>query len=416
MTSIDARATIDSKPPTAAVAGSTFAIVLALSLSHLFNDLIQSLLPAIYPIIKDALDLNFSQIGLITFAFQVTASLLQPLIGYATDRRPQPFSLTFGMLLSLIGLALVAWANSFALVLIAGCIIGSGSSIFHPEASRVARLASGGRHGFAQSVFQVGGNVGQAIGPLLAALIIMPHGQPAVAWFAGVALAGMIVLGWVGAWYRDRLRAPKPAAAKTVTPVAHFGRARVGWALVILLALTFSKNFYMACFTSYYTFYLIHHFGVSVQDSQIYLFVFGAAVAIGTLVGGWLGDRIGRLNIMWLSILGVLPFAIALPYVGLSATVALSVVIGLLMASAFPAILVFAQELVPGRVGTIGGLFFGAAFGMGGLGAAALGVLADATSIEFAYKVCSFLPAIGILTALLPRLDRLKPASAASGS
>lgn len=337
------------------------------------------------------------------------------MIGYATDRKPQPFSLTFGMLLSLIGVLLVAWANSFALVLIAGCIIGSGSSIFHPEASRVARMASGGRHGFAQSVFQVGGNAGQAIGPLLAALIVVPHGQPAVAWFAGVALAGMILLGWVGAWYRARLSAPKPeAAAKNVTPAAHFGRSRVGWALVILLALTFSKNFYMACFTSYYTFYLIHHFNVSVQDSQIYLFVFGAAVAIGTLAGGWLGDKIGRLNIMWLSILGVLPFAIALPYVGLPATVALSVLIGFLMASAFPAILVFAQELVPGRVGTIGGLFFGAAFGMGGLGAAALGILADATSIEFAYKVCSYLPAIGILTALLPRLDRLHAAPAAT--
>jgi len=413
MTSIDARSTVDAPAArvAAAAAGPATAIVLALSFSHLLNDLVQSLLPAIYPIIKDSLNLNFSQIGLITFAFQVTASLLQPLVGIVTDRKPMPFSLSVGMGLSLIGLLLVAWANSFWLLLIAGCVIGSGSSIFHPEASRVARLASGGRHGLAQSIFQVGGNAGQAIGPLLAALIVVPHGQTSVAWFAGVALAGMLLLGWVGVWYRNHLRAPKPhGTTKSLSPAAHFGRRRIAWAIVILLVLTFSKNFYMASFSSYYTFYLIHHFSVTVQDSQLYLFVFGAAVAAGTLAGGWIGDRIGRLNVIWLSILGVLPFSLALPYVGLNATIGLSIVIGFLMASAFPAIIVFAQELVPGKVGTIGGLFFGFAFGMGGLGAAVLGVLADATSIEFAYKVCSVLPAIGILTILLPKLDRLRDA------
>lgn len=419
MTSIDARSTVETPaaPTAMAATGPAMAIVLALSFSHLLNDLVQSLLPAIYPIIKDSLDLNFSQIGLITFAFQLTASLLQPVVGIYTDKKPMPFSLTIGMLFSLVGLVMVAWANSFILMLIAGAIIGAGSSIFHPEASRVARMASGGRHGFAQSVFQVGGNVGQAVGPLLAALIVVPHGQTSVAWFAGVALVGMILLGWVGVWYGARLKAPKPVATvKKVTPSAHFGRRRVVWAIVILLALTFSKNFYMSSFSSYYTFYLMHHFGLSVQDSQLYLFIFGFSVAVGTLLGGWLGDRIGRLNIMWVSILGVLPFALALPYVGLWATIALSIIIGLLMASAFPAIIVFAQELVPGRVGLIGGLFFGAAFGMGGLGAAFLGILADWTSIEYAYKVCSFLPAIGILTAFLPRLDRIDHTPAATGA
>ncbi|WP_425329966.1 MFS transporter [Terrirubrum flagellatum] len=406
-----------SAPRASAMAGPAFAIVLALSFSHGLNDLVQSLLPAIYPIVKDSLDLNFSQIGLITFAFQVTASLLQPFVGVYTDAKPMPFSLTLGMFLSLIGLLMVATAHSFGFMLIAGAMIGAGSSIFHPEASRVARMASGGRHGFTQSVFQVGGNAGQAIGPLLAALIVVPHGQASVSWFAGVALFGMALLGWVGVWYRERLRAPKPVAAvRAVTPAAHFGRSRVVWAIVILLALTFSKNFYMSSFSSYYTFYLIHHFGLSVQDSQLYLFIFGLSIAIGTLVGGWLGDKIGRLNIMWLSIVGVLPFTVALPYVGLPATIALSIIIGFLMASAFPAIIVFAQELVPGRVGMIGGLFFGMAFGMGGLGAAVLGILADATSIEFAYKVCSYLPAIGFLTAFLPRLDRLHAAPAATSS
>lgn len=416
MASIDANSAAEPSRKTAAVTGSTFAIVFALSASHLLNDLIQALLPAIYPVLKDSLGLSFSQIGMITFAFQASASLLQPIVGFSTDKRPMPFSLSVGMSLSLAGLVMLAWANSFLLVLLAGCVIGAGSAIFHPEASRVALLASGGRMGLAQSVFQVGGNAGQAIGPLLAALIIVPHGQASVAWFAGVALAGMIILSIVGVWYRDRLKAPKPVTAKKLTPAAHFGRRRIGWSLAILLILTFSKNFYIASFTSYYTFYLIHHFGVSVQDSQLYLFVFAAAAAAGTLLGGALGDRIGRLGVIWLSILGVLPFALALPYVNLPMTIALSIVIGALMASAFPAILVFAQELVPGRVGVIGGLFFGAAFGMGGVGAALLGILADATSIEFVYKVCSVLPAIGILTIFLPRLDRMTLASAATAS
>ncbi len=399
----------------AGAAAPSFAILVGLSCSHLLNDLMQSLLSAIYPLLKSELNLDFGQIGLITLAFQLTASLLQPVVGLYTDRRPSPFSLPVGMASTLAGLLLLSMAHSFGMVLVAAALIGAGSSIFHPEASRVARLASGGRHGFAQSIFQVGGNAGSAIGPLAAALIVVPNGQRSIAWFAGVALLGMLLLGWVGLWYRARLAAPRPvAAAKTQTPAALLGRRKVMWSIAILLALTSSKNFYIACLTSYYTFYLIHHFGLSVADSQIYLFVFLAAAAAGTLIGGAIGDRIGRLPVMWLSIVGVLPFTIALPYLSLPLTVATTMLIGFVMASAFPAIIVYAQELVPGRVGMIGGLFFGFAFGMGGLGAAVLGHLADVTSIEFVYKLCGFVPAIGLLTAFLPKLDRLRAPAAAA--
>ncbi|GJD50946.1 Fosmidomycin resistance protein [Methylobacterium crusticola] len=394
-----------SRAPPAA-AGPTVAVLAGLSLSHLLNDMIQSLLPAIYPLLKQAYSLDFGQVGLITLAFQLTASLLQPMVGLLTDRRPMPFSLAGGMLLSLAGLILLALAGSYGVLILAACLVGLGSAIFHPEASRVARLASGGRFGLAQSVFQVGGNAGSALGPLLAAFIVVPHGQGSVAVFAVAALIGFVVLGLVGRWYRDRLahgaaRGRKGSGAAGVA----LPRGRVVRTIAILLVLIFSKYFYMASLSSYFTFYLIHRFGLGVQESQLYLFVFLGAVATGTVVGGPIGDRFGRKVVIWGSIVGVLPFTLALPHASLGWTVALTVPIGLILASAMPAILVYAQELLPGRVGLVGGLFFGFAFGMGGLGAAVLGELADRTSIEFVYAVCAFLPAIGLLAAFLPRLD-----------
>jgi MFS transporter, FSR family, fosmidomycin resistance protein len=375
-------------------------ILTALSLSHCLNDLIQSLLPSIYPILKQELSLSFAEIGLITLVFQVTASLLQPLVGIATDKKPQPFSLAVGMVCSLIGLLLLSRAHTLALVLTAAAIIGTGSSIFHPESSRVARAASGGRFGFAQSFFQVGGNTGQAIGPLLAALIIAPFGQGAIAWFAIVALVAMSLLAWVGRWYAAHL------GERRKLPVNPTPLSRNQWiAIAILLVLVFSKNFYMASLQSFYTFYLIERFHVSIQDSQLYLFIFMFSIAAGTFFGGPIGDRFGRVAVIWISIVGVLPFSLALPYAGFFWTVALTAIIGFVMASSFPAIIVYAQELAPGRVGMIGGLFFGFAFGTGGLGAALLGVLADYTSLDFVYRVCAFLPAIGVLMALIPKQD-----------
>ncbi len=391
-----------------AASAATLPILFALSASHGLNDLVQSLLPAVYPLLKTELALDFTQIGLITFVFQVTASLLQPFVGIYTDKHPQPFSLAVGMCCSLAGLLLLSSASTFALVLIAAAVIGTGSSIFHPEASRVARLASGGRHGFAQSLFQVGGNTGSAIGPLLAAIIVVPRGQGSIAWFAIVALIGIILLARVGAWYKPRIIGK--AAAKAVSKASPLSAGKVTLSIVILLLMVFSKNFYIASLTSYYTFYLIHKFGVSVQASQMLLFIFLASTAVGTFLGGPIGDKFGRRPVMWISILGVLPFSLALPFVPLEATVVLSVIVGFTMASAFPAIIVYAQELLPGRVGMVAGLFFGFAFGTGGLGAALLGVLADHTSIEFVYKVCGFLPAIGILMLFLPKMP--KPAAA----
>ncbi|WP_298964515.1 MFS transporter [uncultured Methylobacterium sp.] len=389
-----------------AAAGGPAALVLAgLSLSHLLNDLIQSLLPAIYPLLKQSYRLDFGQIGLITFAFQLTASLLQPVVGLFTDKHPQPFSLAAGMMISLSGLLLLSTAGSFPILLLAACLVGMGSAIFHPEASRVARLASGGRYGLAQSVFQVGGNAGSAIGPLLAAFIVVPNGQGSVAVFAVAALAGFAILSLVGRWYRGRL-AVGAGRRKAGGPAAGtLPRARLVATIAILLVLIFSKFFYMASFSSYFTFYLIHHFGVSVQESQLYLFVFLGAVAVGTVIGGPIGDRFGRKVVIWGSILGVLPFTVALPHVNLAWTVVLTVPIGMILASAMPAILVYAQELLPGRVGLVGGLFFGFAFGMGGLGAAILGEVADLTSIETVYRTCAYLPAIGLLAAFLPRLQ-----------
>jgi FSR family fosmidomycin resistance protein-like MFS transporter len=389
-----------------AVEGTLFAVLGAVSFSHLLNDMMQSLLPAIYPMLKGSFNLSFTQVGLITLIFQLTASLLQPAVGLYTDHRSTPFSLAIGMGSTLCGLLLLAVASSFVMLLLAAGLMGLGSSVFHPEASRVARLASGGRHGLAQSVFQVGGNLGSSLGPLLAAFIVVPRGQSSIAWFSLAAILAIAVLFNVGRWYRNHLADAKARPrARLSQPLPTLSRRKVGFSLAILVLLIFSKFFYMASLQSYYTFYLIDRFSVSVQSAQIHLFLFLAAAAIGTLVGGPLGDRFGRKYIIWFSILGVFPFTMMLPYAGLFWTGVLSVVIGLILSSAFSAILVFAQELVPGKVGTIAGLFFGFAFGMGGLGAALLGQLADQTSIEFVYRLCAYLPLIGLLTFFLPHIE-----------
>ncbi len=385
-------------------AGATISILSAIAFCHLLNDMMQSLLPAIYPMLKTSFRLNFGQIGLITLAYQLTASMLQPLVGMYTDRRPQPYSLVVGMGFTLVGLVLLSMAGSFTGLLVAAAMVGVGSSVFHPESSRVARMASGGRHGFAQSFFQLGGNFGSAIGPLLAAFIVLPFGQHSIAWFSVAALAAMLVLWKVGTWYnRNRVRS---SSARNKAEAGHptLSPAKVRMSLAILMALIFSKYFYLASLTSYYAFYLINKFHVSVQSSQIHLFVFLGAVAAGTIIGGPVGDRFGRKLVIWWSILGVLPFTLILPYANLLWTEILSVIIGVVIASAFAAILVFAQELVPGKIGMISGMFFGLAFGVGGIGAAALGQLADHTSINFVYHVCSFLPAVGLLTGFLPNM------------
>jgi MFS transporter, FSR family, fosmidomycin resistance protein len=386
---------------------TAFIILVALSFSHLLNDLIQSLIPAIYPLLKDSYHLTYAQVGKITLTFQATASLLQPLVGIYTDRHPKPFSLAVGMGFTLIGLLLLAQASSFPMILIAAGMVGVGSSVFHPESSRMARAASGGRHGLAQSLFQVGGNAGSAVGPLLAAFIVVPNGQGSVAWFSIVALVAMAVLWKVGLWYRARLRNRAVSTGGAVAArQSALSRGRITFAVGILLCLIFSKYFYLVSLSSYYTFYLIDKFDVPIQTAQLFLFLFLGSVAAGTIAGGPVGDRIGYKFVIWASILGVLPFTLALPYVNLFWTGVLTVPIGMILASAFSAILVYAQELIPSRVGMVAGLFFGFAFGMGGLGAALLGSLADRTSISYVYHVCSFLPAIGILTALLPNLDR----------
>ncbi|WP_425457895.1 MFS transporter [Aureimonas fodinaquatilis] len=380
---------------------TTVAVLVAISISHMLNDLMQSVIPSIYPILKQDFALSFAQIGLIQLAFQLTASILQPVVGIYTDKHPKPFSLPIGMGFTLIGLVMLSMSHSYAMLLLSVSFVGIGSSIFHPEASRVARLASGGRHGLAQSLFQVGGNFGGAIGPLLAALIILGRGQEQVAWFALFALAGMLLLTRVGFWYRDHERKPKPAS---VAPIVRLPQHIVTRSMFILGALLFSKFFYMAALTSYYTFYLIETFNVSIQDAQIYLFVFLAAVAAGTIAGGPIGDRFGRKFVLWFSIIGALPFTLALPYLDLFWTVVFSILIGLILSSAFSAIVVFGQELVPGKVGLISGVFFGLSFGLGGIGAAVLGVLMDWTSITLVYRLCAFLPLIGLLTFFLPNI------------
>jgi FSR family fosmidomycin resistance protein-like MFS transporter len=385
-----------------AAATTTMGVLWALSLSHLLNDTLQALIPAMYPVIKEAYGLSFSDVGLITLVFQMAGSVLQPVVGSVTDRRPLPYSLPVGMGVTLVGLLMLAAAGSFAQILVAAALVGTGSAVFHPEASRLARLAAGRRHGFAQSLFQVGGNFGSSLGPLLAAWIIVPRGQGALAWFAALALAGMGVLTAVGRWYRRQIAAGHAKAKAKPLHDLNLSRGRTALAMGVLLVLIVSKFFYLICLSNYYTFYLIHKFGVSVQASQVYLFVFLFAVAAGTIAGGPLGDRFGRRAIIWISILGVAPFSIALPYAGLTMTAVLSVCAGLIMASAFPAIIVFAQELAPSRVGLVAGLFFGFAFGVSGIASAALGELADRTSIEFVFKVCGYLPLLGLLTALLP--------------
>lgn len=388
---------------------TVFPILFALSFSHLLNDTIQSLIPAIYPIIKDSYQLSFSQIGLITLTFQMAASLFQPFVGLYTDKNPQPYSLATGMAFTLIGLVTLSQASNFYLILVSVALIGTGSSIFHPEASRMAHAASGGRRGLAQSVFQLGGNAGSSLGPLLAAWIIVPHGQLSIVWFSLIALLAILVLTYIGNWYKGYLQSLRDnVKAKTKSVGHNLSKRKVVFAIIILLILIFSKYFYMASLTSYFTFYLIQKFNVPVQTSQIYLFVFLFSVAAGTLIGGPVGDKIGRKYVIWFSILGAAPFALLLPHVNLFWTGVLIVPIGIILASAFSAILVYAQELIPGKVGLVSGLFFGFAFGMGGIGSALLGKLADVTSITYVYQVCAFLPLIGLLTAFLPNISITK--------
>jgi FSR family fosmidomycin resistance protein-like MFS transporter len=393
--------------PATPAAAPVFGILFALSFAHLVNDTLQSLIPAIYPILKTSLQLDYSRIGLITLTNQLTASLLQPVVGAFTDKHPQPFSLALGMASTLVGLVVLAIAPNLALVLLAVAFVGIGSSVFHPEASRVAHLSSGGRFGFAQSVFQVGGNAGSSLGPLLAAAIVVYRGQKSVIWFSLLALVGIIVLSRIGVWYRANL-AQHHAAKRHPAHYRQTGltRKRVMFSLGILIVLVFSKYFYLASMSRYYTFFLIQKFNLSVQDSQLHLFIFLAAIAAGTFLGGPVGDRIGRKAVIWVSILGVAPFALALPYANLFWCAVLSAIIGCILASAFSAILVYAQELVPGKVGTMSGLFFGLAFGLGGIGSAVLGAIADRNGIPFVFQICSYLPLIGLLTALLPDLGR----------
>jgi FSR family fosmidomycin resistance protein-like MFS transporter len=387
---------------------AVMGILLALSFSHLLNDSIQALLPAIYPLLKRSFQLDFTQVGLITFTLQITASVLQPMVGLYTDRKPKPHSLALGMAMSLAGVAMLAFAPSYLAILGAAGLMGVGAAIFHPEASRIARVASGGQHGFAQSLFQVGGNAGSALGPLLAAFIVMPFGQRHTLWFSVAAMLGIVILARVGSWYKAHLREVRSRPARHGADRPPLPRRTVVTSILVLLALIFSKYFYLVSMSSYYTFYLIERFHVSMQQSQLLLFVFLAAAAVGTITGGPVGDRFGRKVVIWFSILGVAPFTLVLPHVGLVPTVLLSIVIGLVLSSAFSTILVYATELVPGRVGLVSGLFFGFAFGMAGIGAAVLGKVADMTSITFVYKVCAFLPLIGLLTGFLPNLDRRK--------
>jgi FSR family fosmidomycin resistance protein-like MFS transporter len=399
------------EPPEAPLPGvevnaSAIRILVALSFCHLLNDAIQALIPALYPLVKESFKLNFTQIGLITLVFQLVGSLFQPVVGFYTDKHPKPYSLTFGMAVTGCGLILLGLAPSYSVVLLAAALVGVGSAVFHPESSRMARLASGGRHGFAQSLFQVGGNAGTALGPLLAAGFIVPYGQRHVIWFSALALTGVIILSKVGRWYQARLVESVRRGINSRESHRTFSRAKVSWSVGILLVLMFSKFFYLASMTNYYTFYLMHRFGVSVQESQLYLFLFLGAGAAGTLAGGPIGDRIGRKQVIWLSILGIAPFALILPHAGLFWTALLSMIVGAIMSSAFPAILVYATELVPRKIGLIAGIFFGLAFGLAGIGSAVLGNLADATSIEFVMFVCSFLPLLGLLTWFLPDLRK----------
>jgi MFS transporter, FSR family, fosmidomycin resistance protein len=388
-----------------AAAGTAFSILGAISFCHLLNDMLQSVIPAVYPLLKSSYHLDFGQIGLITLTVQLTASLLQPLVGLYNDRRARPYSLPLGMGFTLIGLLLLSRAPSYRMVLVSVALVGMGSSVFHPESSRVARMASGGQHGLAQSVFQVGGNAGTSLGPLLAAFVVLPFGQRSIAWFGAAALTAMLVLTRVAAWHQGRRKDEQRVKAKTAERPLGLSGKRVAFSLAVLVALIFSKFFYMVSLNSFYIFYLISKFHLDVRSAQIYLFLFLGSAAAGTIVGGPVGDRIGRKYVIWWSILGVLPFTLMLPYANLFWTGVLSVIIGLVLSSAFSAILVYAQELMPGKIGMVSGLFFGLAFGTAGIGAALLGRLADATSIGLVYQICAFLPAIGLLTAFLPNIE-----------
>jgi MFS transporter, FSR family, fosmidomycin resistance protein len=395
----------DAAPsPTAGVAGPAYIVLAGISFSHFLNDTMQSLIASVYPILKANYALDFAQIGLITLAFQFTASLLQPAVGHFTDKKAQPFSLAIGMSSTFFGLLLLSVARQYVTILIAAALVGLGSAVFHPESARIARLASGGRYGFAQSVFQLGGSFGTSMGPLLAALIVVPFGQASIAWFSSIAFLAIVVLWQIGKWYKPQIATRRMAPADR-HPDAPSSR-RVSIAIAVLMALLFSKQLYVASLSSYYIFYLIDRFSVSTQTAQFYLFIFLAANAVGAFLGGPLGDRFGRKIVIWLSIVGALPFTLALPYAGLHASAVLTVFIGLIISSTSASIIVFAQELVPHRFGMISGVFFGVAFGIGGLGAALLGKLADHTSIAFVYQVCSFLPAIGLLAVFLPRMPR----------
>lgn len=387
-------------------------VLLAISACHLLNDMGQSLLISVYPMLKESLGLTFGQLGLVTLVYQLTASLLQPLVGYLTDRHARPYSLVAGMCFSLVGLLLLSVAPRLAVLMIAAGLVGLGSAVFHPEASRVAQLASGGRRGLAQSVFQVGGNTGSAVGPLLAAMVVVPRGQSSIAWFSGAALLAMLLMTRVGNWYREHLqeRRRRPLAA---APAPRLSRARVAVAMAVLGALVFSKYFYLASFTNFYTFYLMDRFHLDVRTAQVFLFVYLGAAALGTVLGGPIGDRIGRKRVIWGSILGVVPFSLALPHASLPWTAALTVMIGLVLSSAFSAILVYAQELVPGRIGLVSGLFFGLAFGLAGIAAALLGALADRTGIQQVFAVCAYLPLLGMLAVFLP--DEPPPRAAHPG-
>ncbi|MFZ6691890.1 MFS transporter [Undibacterium sp. SXout20W] len=403
-------ATKHISPDTAVTSGvetTGFRVLGAISFAHFLNDMIQSLILSIYPLLKGNFNLNFAQIGLITLTYQITASILQPVVGIYTDKHPKPYSLALGMGFTLVGLLLLSIAPNYGLILLAAALVGTGSSIFHPESSRVARMASGGRHGLAQSIFQVGGNAGSSMGPLLAAWIIIPHGQTSIAWFSVAALLAIGILWQIGNWYKRKRQEATAKPAKSGHAHVLLPRKKVVLSISILLLLIFSKYFYMASLSSYFTFYLMSKFHLSVQDAQIHLFIFLFAVATGTVLGGPIGDKLGRKLVIWVSILGVAPFTLMLPYANLFWTSVLSVIIGVILASAFSAILVFAQELVPGKIGTVSGLFFGFAFGMGGIGAAALGKLADLTDIYFVYQVCSYLPLLGLAAAFLPNLEKL---------
>jgi FSR family fosmidomycin resistance protein-like MFS transporter len=405
---VDATSQPIGTPATAVAEKTVLPIILATSFCHMLNDIMQSMISAIYPMLKADFNLEFWQIGLLTLAFQCTASLLQPIIGTITDKKPYPYSLPIGMGSTFLGLLLLAGSHTYVILVLAAAMVGIGSAVFHPEASRVARLAAGGRYGFAQATFQVGGNFGQSIGPLLAAFLIVPNGQGSVAWFSGIALLGIIVLTWIARWYKAHMLASK--GRKKALHAHSLPRRAVVIALVVLTILTFSKNAYMASISSYYTFFVIERFGVTVQQSQIMLFVFLGSIALGTVVGGQVGDRFGSKVVIWISILGVLPFTLAMPFANLPMTILLSAIIGLLMASSFPAIVVMAQELVPGRVGMIAGIFFGIAFGVGGIAAALLGVLADSYGLSTVYTICAFLPALGLLTIFLPGKSALRVA------